>query len=217
MPLLLATYLFAIDASLQDKGVEVQIEGKKIIVKRDINEKCLEFDQNAKNAWSGRYAADSLPQECRNSFANFMGYVSPVKIDGVETYGELETLEFLQKMQSDKKRYVFVDTRLASWFESGTIPGAVNMPFVHFVQQKKFDKELKGHFAALGVSERDGRYDFSKAKTVLFFCNGIWCGQSPQAIDALIKIGYPRDKILWYRGGVQDWRSVGLTTTASKN
>ena len=211
-----AACLLAADASLQDKGVEIDFNGKKITVKRDMNEKCIELDQNADNAWGGKYAADSVPAECKGSFINFMGYISPVKIEGVETYGELETLEFLQKLKSDKKKYIFVDSRMTSWFETGTIPGAVNMPFVHFVQQKKFDKELREHLLALGVSINGDKYDFSKAKTALFFCNGIWCGQSPQAIAALIKIGYPKEKILWYRGGMQDWRSVGFTTTSTK-
>jgi rhodanese-related sulfurtransferase len=28
----------------------------------------------------------------------------------------------------------------------------------------------------------------------------------------LLKYGYPADKIKWYRGGMQNWTALGLTT-----
>jgi len=37
-------------------------------------------------------------------------------------------------------------------------------------------------------------------------------GQSSTTIEGLLKIGYPAHKILWYRGSMQDWESLGLTT-----
>jgi rhodanese-related sulfurtransferase len=209
--LFFATLVYGVDATIQDRGVEIVVDGKKITVKRDNNDKCLELDQNAKNAWGGSFAVDNLPKECKSSFVNFMGSISPIKIDGVETYGELETLEFLEKVSKNPNEYILVDSRMESWFATGTIASAINMPFTHFVQQSKFTKELEAHLSKLGVVKKDGKYDFGKAKKALFFCNGIWCGQSPQAIAALIKLGYPKEKILWYRGGMQDWRSVGLS------
>ncbi|HEB77112.1 MAG TPA: rhodanese-like domain-containing protein, partial [Methylothermaceae bacterium] len=33
-----------------------------------------------------------------------------------------------------------------------------------------------------------------------------------QVIQLLISLGYPADKIKWYRGGMQAWLSLGLTT-----
>ena len=44
------------------------------------------------------------------------------------------------------------------------------------------------------------------------FCNGVWCGQSPEAMKALIAIGYPEEKLKWYRDGIQGWLSLGFTT-----
>ncbi|MEA1914709.1 MAG: hypothetical protein U9N30_05260 [Campylobacterota bacterium] len=58
----------------------------------------------------------------------------------------------------------------------------------------------------------EGIYDFSSAKTMVLFCNGIWCPQSSWAIQNLIKIGYPKEKLKWYRGGMYSWTSVNLTT-----
>lgn len=199
------------DTTLQDSGVALVLEGRQIIVKREIPEKCLELNQNPQNAWGDDYAAKSVPPECKKTFINFMGTVSPIKIEGVETYGELETLEFLTLVSKNPNEHILVDSRMQNWFDTGTIPLAINMPFMHFVQQKKFAKKLEEYLAKLGVVKKEGKYDFSKAKKALFFCNGIWCGQSPQAIAALVKLGYPKNKILWYRGGMQDWRSVAFT------
>ncbi|HIP30171.1 MAG TPA: hypothetical protein EYG93_07690 [Sulfurospirillum arcachonense] len=58
--------------------------------------------------------------------------------------------------------------------------------------------------------------DFSQAKTVLLFCNGIWCGQSPYAIKYFLKIGYRAKKLLWYRGGLQSWIMLGFNTIKPK-
>ncbi|MED5532474.1 MAG: rhodanese-like domain-containing protein, partial [Pseudomonadota bacterium] len=46
----------------------------------------------------------------------------------------------------------------------------------------------------------------------VMFCNGMWCGQSPNNIKNLLKFGYPAHKIKWYRGGMQDWEILGLST-----
>ena len=34
--------------------------------------------------------------------------------------------------------------------------------------------------------------------------------------DAMIALGYPAHKLKWYRGGMQDWKSLGLTTVPWK-
>lgn len=53
-------------------------------------------------------------------------------------------------------------------------------------------------------------WDFSQAKSLVLWCNGPWCGQSPTAIKGLIGQGYPANKIRYYRGGMQLWRVFGL-------
>ena len=52
-----------------------------------------------------------------------------------------------------------------------------------------------------------------KAKTLLLFCNGSWCSQSPNAIMSLVNLGYPLEKLLWYRGGMQDWLIYDFTVS----
>ena len=67
-----------------------------------------------------------------------------------------------------------------------------------------------------GVKESEGLLDFSDAKTLVLFCNGMWCGQSPNNIKNLLRFGYPAHKIKWYRGGMQDWEMLGLTTVSGE-
>jgi rhodanese-related sulfurtransferase len=132
---------------------------------------------------------------------------------GVETIGELEIIHYLKKMSDGDKSILVVDSRTPDWVEKGTIPGAINIPWDKLNIGKSdpitVQEILEKHF---GVRSQDGFYMFDNAKTVVMFCNGPWCGQSPTNIKGLLKIGYPADKIKWYRGGMQDWEVLGLTT-----
>jgi rhodanese-related sulfurtransferase len=91
---------------------------------------------------------------------------------------------------------------------SGGIPSAVNIPYTLF---KKKDRALEIMEDQLGV-QVDDVFDFTYAKTLVMYCNGIWCGQTPTAVKALLSYGYPAAKIKYFRGGMQNWKSLGLTT-----
>ncbi|MHB8535738.1 MAG: rhodanese-like domain-containing protein [Sulfuricaulis sp.] len=132
---------------------------------------------------------------------------------GVKTIGELEVLQFLKKINDGDASIVVVDSRTPDWVVKGTIPGAVNIPW------DKLDIDKSGAAAVeevlkkqLSVKRQDGFWNFDGAKTLVMFCNGLWCGQSPTNIKDLLKIGYPAHKIFWYRGGMQDWENLSLTT-----
>ena len=117
---------------------------------------------------------------------------------GVTPIGELELLEALQNPD-----IIVVDSRTPDWFHAGTIPGAVNMPYT----------EMADQLEVLGCEVDFDGYECSpeSVPTIALFCNGPWCGQSPTAIRRIIKAGYPADKILYYRQGMQGWRMLGLT------
>lgn len=137
---------------------------------------------------------------------------------GVETIAELEMLEYLKKMKDGDTSIIVVDSRTPDWVEKGTIPGSINIPWKLMSMDKGADpisvsEILQKHF---GVKEREGLLDFSGAKTAVMFCNGMWCGQSPNNIKNMLKLGYPEHKIKWYRGGMQDWEILGLSTVKGK-
>ncbi len=123
--------------------------------------------------------------------------VQPMKVaEGVETYGELEMLGFLKE-----KRGILIDARTENWHLKGTIPSSVNIPYV----------EMSQRLDELGCSKAGDKWDCAKAKEVVLYCNGPWCGQSPMAIKAMLREGYPAGQIKYYRGGMQAWHALGLT------
>ena len=158
--------------------------------------------------------------------------VNPLIVaDGVATVAELEVIRFMETVLS-RGDGVLIDSRTPSWHQKGTIPGSINIPFKVF-EKPADDPELEDVLERLGARKRgdvnfamrslenmglfDGGqktddWDFSDAKHLLLWCNGPWCGQSPRAIRALISMGYPVEKLYYYRGGMQMWQSLGLTT-----
>ena len=141
--------------------------------------------------------------------------IQPMQVaDGVATVGELELVDFMQHGLADGSA-VLVDARTPKWHQRGTIPGSRNIPFTHLnPAQGADDITLEDALAQLGVSEGDDGWDFSRAKRVILWCNGPWCGQSPTAIRGMLSIGYPADKLFYYRGGMQAWRSLGFPIVA---
>ncbi len=138
--------------------------------------------------------------------------VHPIKLtDNVQTVGVLELLDFLDN-QVKKGKGALVDARLPQWYEKGTIPGSVNIPFP--ILTAGTDNPHTARILKLlgGKQSKDGKWNFENARELMLYCNGLWCGQSTRAIMALIKIGYPENKLFWYRGGMQDWQLLGLTT-----
>jgi len=137
--------------------------------------------------------------------------VTPIKpVNGVKTISELELIDFI-KHKVYKKKGILVDARDKKRFLIETIPGAINIPdAIARTDSKKIQDSL---FKALGAKiKEDGSYDFSNAKDLAIFCSGLWCGASVRLVNNLAKEGYPKDKLYYYRGGLQAWKLLGLTT-----
>lgn len=127
----------------------------------------------------------------------------------VETIGELEMIDYVKQRSAGGESILVIDTRTPNWLVfTGAIPTAINIPYTRF---KNKEKALEIMEDQLGV-QVDDVFDFSYAKTLVMYCNGIWCGQTPAAVKALLKYGYPAAKIKYYRGGMNAWKSLGLTT-----
>ncbi len=140
--------------------------------------------------------------------------IKPISLGkGVETIAELEVIDYAVKMSNGDSSIMLVDNRTPDWAARGTIPGAVNVPFTKISRAKGADDlSISESLEKFGAKETSKGWDFSKAKTLVLFCNGMWCGQSPLGIAGLLAEGYPAEKIKWYRGGMQDWEILGLST-----
>lgn len=140
--------------------------------------------------------------------------IRPMFIEpGVLPVGELEIIDFLQK-QVNSGKGLLVDARLPSFYQTETIPGSVNIPWVLLSNKKK----IKDVFKVLGVKKtKENTLDFTNALELCIFCSGPSCGQSPRAIKALYKAGYPASKLKYYRGGLQVWKLFGFMTILSES
>jgi rhodanese-related sulfurtransferase len=114
------------------------------------------------------------------------GTIQPIQVaEGVRTVGELDVVEHLRQGRP------VVDARTRDFNEQATIPGAVNIPHPEVAARRE---------------------ELDESQPTIFFCNGPQCGQSRSAIAALLEAGYPADQILYYRGGMHDWVTLGLPT-----
>jgi len=166
-------------------------------------------NQNSKNTVDPAFAKTSrpCPPFCIQPTAPF----APA---AVETVSELDMIHAARDVAGGDTSMLVVDARTPGWVKKGTIPHAVNVPFTK-LNSKALAKDpmavvdvLTGNF---GVKDMDGVLNYDNAKTLYLFCNGSWCGQSPASIRALLTMGYPENKIKYYRGGMNDWKLLGLT------
>ncbi len=112
------------------------------------------------------------------------GTISPIQIaPGVRTVGELEVIDHIDG------GLPLIDTRLESFFRRGSIPGARNIP------HERMAEEIRSLDPSLAT---------------ILFCNGPQCAATPSSIRTLLRAGYPAESILYYRGGIHDWMTLGL-------
>lgn len=200
-----------VDPTLQIDGVYVEdLQGEAHIIKRIVPPGCR-VPVTVDVVWKEQRVAES----CKETLVKTAGFISAITIaPGVETYGEIEVLSFIEAMHDKHNRYLLVDSRGSDWYEYETIPGAVNLWFRPMKYPEDHPEEFEAILKQLGVTlKKDGTHDFGQAVTVLMFCNGPWCSQSPVAVKGLLKLGYPAEKIKWYRGGMHAWKSLSIATT----
>ena len=190
-------------------AAEVNITGEveSITVKHGENDVKIMRNQNQKNTVNPAFAKTSrkCPPFC----------IQPANLaPGVETIAELEVLQYLSRQSEGDDSILVIDSRTPAWVAKGTIPGAINIPWTSLNPAKGADPISIGEILEEKFNARnlEGLWDFRDARTLVMFCNGMWCGQSPNNIKNLLAFGYPAHKIKWYRGGMQNWEILGLTT-----
>lgn len=187
----------------------------------------IERNQNQDNHLTGPFTKTSrkCPPFC----------INPIEMGAnIKTVGELEVIAFL-KSHVQRGTGILVDARTPDWHNKGTIPGSVNFPFTIFSKpdddpallsvldqlgvvkyvaqppkEKTIVEKVMSYFEEEEAAGPPPKWDFTNAKELVLWCNGIWCGQSPRAIRGLQKLGYPSEKMRWYRGGMQVWQILGF-------
>jgi len=178
--------------------VDVDIDGKPVRIQRI---------QDTKHKLSNSYSKTSRPAP-PFSIQPFQ----PIK--GIETVSELDVIDFLKNQVAHNKG-VLLDARMPKWNKAGTIPGSTNIPF-SILASKGNNEYIEKIFSLLSVSKKNSSWDFNSAYKLLIFDNGPWCQQGVRAMQNLLKLGYPKSKMLYYRGGIQYWQILGLSTIVPK-
>tara|TARA_R110000744_G_scaffold263153_3_gene377594 strand:+ start:198 stop:665 length:468 start_codon:yes stop_codon:yes gene_type:complete len=115
--------------------------------------------------------------------------IQPMQVaQGVLTVGELEV------HHHQKKDLPVIDVRKPDTTGAVSISGSKYIPYDELVER---------------MDELD------ENNPTIFFCNGPQCPQSSTAIKNLLSAGYPANKILYYRGGMHDWITLGLPVQGS--
>ena len=159
--------------------------------------------QDTKNKLTGEYALQYIPNK----------YIQPIKMHkDIVTIGEVELLSFM-KNKANNREGILIDIRSKKEYKIESIPSAINIPAEVIDNKVKLNKIFK----ILGLTiNTDGSYNTQKAIDVAIYCNGLWCDKSAIFIKKLIDLGYPAEKILYYRGGFQMWKILGFTTVTNK-
>ena len=96
------------------------------------------------------------------------------------------TAETVINLISNSKDIVIVDSRINDR-PNGHIEGSINLPDVN-TNCQSLSKIIK-----------------TKSTPVVFYCNGVKCGRSGNAVKIAIDCGY--STTYWYRDGFEDWLS----------
>jgi len=145
---------------------------------------------------------DSCPPFC----------IEPLLIKDVKTVAELETLEFIGKLK-EKKARLLIDVRSNKVYKKETIPGAISLPLHMINDASPYQEEVLKLLGAkkLLTGDKKSKWYFPDAQYLLIFGQSATNNEASTFIKKLIKVGYPASKILYYRGGILSWKSLGLT------
>jgi len=181
-------------------GVNITKDLEAIVIQENDKNIKIERIQDTKHRLTSSFSKTSreCPPFC----------VQPMNIGNTKTIGEIELLKHIKDMQDEDSNMLLIDARTRDWYKEGSIPSAINLPFTMLKKNSKYlDKILK----LLGARNSNGKWDFNKVPTLIIFSNGLWDAQATKEINSLIDLGFPEDKILYYRGGMQSWNILGLT------
>jgi rhodanese-related sulfurtransferase len=159
--------------------------------------------QDTKHKITGEYAKLYRPKK----------FIQPISIHkDIQTVAEVEVLHFMQD-KVNKKKGILIDLRPKESYRQGSIPSAVNIPARVKDNKAKIEKILK----ILGAKrKKNASLSTKNALDITFYCNGLWCDKSGEFIQLFLDLGYPAEKMYYYRGGFQMWKILGFTTVKNK-
>lgn len=126
---------------------------------------------------------------------------------GIETVIEPQLLEFMVEAVG-RNTGLLVDARMPADRALGFIPGSVSLPHQMLAELNDIRTQT---LKALGARTFEDVYNFADAQTLMVYDNGPSQNDAGLLVAHLLEVGYPPEKIRYYRGGMQVWSVLALT------
>jgi rhodanese-related sulfurtransferase len=181
--------------------------GKRVMLTRDLFSLTVTHKGEKVEIRRNQDRTNQITEFYRSTWRGRIQPMNPFSPHAVETIGELEMIDYIRRVDAGEQDILIIDSRMPGSTRRGMIPLAINIPY-RDLKEEKMATIMQEQF---DVTRGDQVWNFRNAKTLVMYCNGPWCGQSPTAIKRLLRAGYPASRIKYYRGGMQSWESFGLT------
>lgn len=114
------------------------------------------------------------------------GDVQPMTIDGAETV----TAEKLLDLVDQFPNLVIIDARGQGDYDKGRLPDVIRIK----------NDDVSPDTLAAAIATKD--------TPVCFYCNGVKCARSADAVAKAKAAGY--SNLFWFRGGIGEWQEKGF-------
>lgn len=193
--------------------------GRSVRIERDVNDSF-----RARSTIRGALSINSTacPPFC----------LQPLQLEiPVQTIAEAELIDFMLTDLRDDNGLI-IDVRNKNSYQVATIPGSIHY-YVRDIQKGPGDKDFEQMLERFGAKRHDGltitdkltnlleldghgmktdNWDFSEAKTLVFWNGSAIDPTAARAIQVMYEAGYPAEKLKWYRGGLASWQYWGFNT-----
>lgn len=140
--------------------------------------------------------------------------IAPLMADAdVQTVGEREVISFVADQVANGSG-LLIDSRNAADRTSGFITASVNVPGKLLLPENPFLNDI---MQAMGARSFEGSLNFADTLPLMIFDDGPSTTDTPNLINSLLALGYPAEKISYYRGGMLVWTALGLNTEDAKS
>ena len=127
--------------------------------------------------------------------------------------GERKVVSFVAEQVANGPG-LLIDSRNAADRTSGFITASVNVPGKLLLPENTFLNDI---MQAMGARSFEGSLNFADTLPLMIFDDGPSTTDTPNLINSLLALGYPAEKISYYRGGMLVWTALGLNTEDAKS
>jgi len=128
-------------------------------------------------------------------------------VEGIETVAEFDVITFIAETVAAGGG-LLIDSRPLDARDAGAIAASISVPTELLDAANPFRNDI---LVAMGAREFEGTLNFADAMPLMVYDNGPLANDAARSVSLLVEAGYPREKIKYYRGGLQVWTALGLS------